>query len=353
MSFKLTLKGKRVAVTGGAGFIGSHLVDLLLSLGKEVVVFDNFATGSRKNLESHQSNKRLTIVDGDVRDVPSLERAFAKVDVVFHLATHCVRLSLVDPVTNHEVNATGTLNCLMAAKKCGVGRFIYCSSSEVYGNAALTLGSEGGLLNEESPKFPSTVYGSSKLVGEHYTLAFQQTHGLPAIVARPFNAYGPRSHLNGAYGEVIPRFSVWLKAHIAPVIFGDGNQTRDFTYVCDTAAGLIACADQDELLGGSVNLARGEEVSVRHLTDTLCRLTRTRAKPRFEADRPGDIRRLAADTSKARALFPGLFPTTLEQGLTKYLEWLDGQKIDYVTAAKALIDQNWTETPQAKIRLAS
>ena len=143
---KKELLGKRIAVTGGAGFIGSHLVDKLLDQGKEVVVFDDFSSGARENLEHHRKDPRVTVLEGDVRDRVALERAFRGVDLVFHLATVCVRLSLTDPVTNHEVNATGTLNTLLAAKACGVSRYIYCSSSEVYGNASRS----GELLSEDS-----------------------------------------------------------------------------------------------------------------------------------------------------------------------------------------------------------
>ncbi len=347
------LQGQRVAVTGGAGFIGSHLVDKLLELGKEVVVFDNFATGRRENLSQHLGNSNLTILDGDVRDLPTLQDAFRGIDVVFHLATHCVRLSLVDPATNHDVNSTGTLNCLMAAKANGVGRFVYCSSSEVYGGAALSLGPKGGLLSEESPKHPTTVYGASKLVGEHYSLAFHQTHGLKAVVARPFNAFGPRSHLDGPYGEVIPRFTVWFKAGVEPVIFGDGLQTRDFTYVRDTAEGLIAAAASDELLGRSINLARGEEVTIKALAESIRRLTGSKTQPRYESDRPGDIRRLGADVTLAKRLFPGLFLTGLDEGLRQYLRWLESQKIDFSGAARSLSDRNWTDAPQKRLRSVS
>src|SRR5262249_33321733 len=146
-----------------------------------------------------------------------------------HLATNCVRLSLVDPLTNHEVNATGTLNTLLAASKQKVSKYVYCSSSEVYGDIAGRT--HGHVLSEYSAKLPTTVYGASKLVGEHYTLAFHQTHGLPSMIVRPFNTYGPRSHVAGPYGEVIPRFTMMIRAGKQPTIFGDGKQTRDFTYV--------------------------------------------------------------------------------------------------------------------------
>ncbi len=340
---ELTLKGNRIAVTGGAGFIGSHLVDKLAAMGKEVVVFDDFSSGERENVAHHAGNPRVKVIEGDVRDVAALDSAFRGVDTVFHLATNCVRLSLVDPKTNHEVNATGTLNTLMAAKKSGVSRFVYCSSSEVYGNIVEAKKGEGVVLSEDSPMLPTTVYGASKLVGEYYTLAFHQTYGLPSLVVRPFNTYGPRSHAFGPYGEVIPRFAIMIRAGKAPVVFGDGLQTRDFTYVEDTAAGLIVAASSDRLLGDSVNLAQGAEVTVLQIADALCRLNKVSFRPKHIADRPGDIRRLGADVSKAKSVLGAVFSTNIEEGLKRYLAWLDKQNLDYAQLAQRLTEKNWTE----------
>jgi len=336
----MKINGLKIVVTGGAGFIGSHLVEKLLNGNtgtKQVTVFDNFSTGKRENLPK---NPNLHIINGDVRNIDSLKTAFRGADLVFHLATHCVRLSLMDPATNHEVNATGTLNTLIAAKETGVKRYLYCSSSEVYGNTQ-----DESLLNEKSEKNPSTIYGSSKLVGELYALAYHQTHGLPAMVVRPFNAYGPRSHLFGPYGEVIPRFAILAQAGRPPVVFGDGKQTRDFTYVEDTAAALIACAGRDELLGDCINIAHGAEVSVLELASTLCELTGSKVTPKHIDDRPGDIRRLGADTQKSRSILGNYAPTAIREGLKHYLGWLNGQKLDYEKLASKLTEKNWTENP--------
>jgi UDP-glucose 4-epimerase len=336
----MRFQGLAVAVTGGAGFIGSHLVDQLMTRGCRVVVIDNFATGRQENLAQHRSSD-LKIVRADVRDLAAMRENLRGIEWVFHLATHCVRLSLEDPGTNHDVNATGTLNVLRAAKEAGVKRLVYCSSSEVYGNASATSG--GISLNEESPKNPTTIYGASKLVGELYTLSFHQTYGLPCMVVRPFNAYGPRSHLQGAEGEVIPRFAVWIKAGLQPVIFGSGQQTRDFTYVEDTAAGIVAAATNEKLLGDTVNLAHGEEVSVLTLARILSKLNGTKFEPKFVDDRPGDILRLGADVGKARRLLGEVATTPIQNGLERYLKWLDSQNLDYAAIAKALTERNWME----------
>jgi len=342
----MQLHNLTVAVIGGAGFIGSHLVDQLADQrrGNQIIVFDNFSTGTPDNVKGSGAR----VIRGDVRNLKALEEALGGVDVVFHLAAHCVRLSLVDPVTNHDVNATGTLNALMAARQNGVKRFIYCSSSEVYGNAVDSLGgSQGGLLGEGSPKIPTTIYGASKLLGENYTLAYHQTYDLPGTVVRPFNTYGPRSHVFGPYGEVIPRFTVLVKAGQPPTVFGDGRQTRDFTYVEDTAVGLIACAESDALLGDSVNLAHGEEVSVLQIANMICEIVGTEITPKHLPDRPGDIRRLGADVRKLRSLIRVEAPTPIREGLARYVRWLDSCALDYADVARRLTEKNWIESPES------
>jgi UDP-glucose 4-epimerase len=332
----MKLDRQKIAVTGGAGFIGSHLVDRLVSRGCAVTVFDNFATGSRENLRHH--GDRVTVIEADVRDPAALAQAFTGCRLVFHLATHCVRLSLSEPRTNHEVNATGTLNALIAAGEAKVERFVYCSSSEVYGNA---LGSDDVTLDELSPKRPTTVYGASKLVGEHYTQAFSNTFGLKTLIVRPFNAYGPRAHFEGAYGEVIPRFITLLKNGKRPVVFGNGEQTRDFTYVKDIAEAMVSAAETDRLVGDDVNLAKGEEVSILAIARHLCELTHTDLSPAFTGERPGDIRRLAADISKARRLGLSVPKTAIRDGLREYLSWLEETKTDFRQLAQSFQEKNW------------
>ena len=284
-----------ILVTGGAGFIGSHLVDHLLSKGCRVTVLDNFRNGTQENLSRAQASGRLTVIRGDISDLDTCTRAMKGVEAVFHLACLGVRHSLHNPVENHQVNALGSLNVLLAAREAGVSRFLYVSSSEVYGTSPRFP------LTEEATTWPTTVYGSSKLAGEHYSAAFHRVHGLPVVRVRPFNNYGPRAHFEGDSGEVIPRFILRAFAGEAPVVFGDGSHTRDFLFVRDCAEALVAIAECDLLVGDLVNLGYGEEVRI----DDLARLVleavgRTDLRPVLAAERPGDVPRLWVDPEKLR-----------------------------------------------------
>ena len=257
----------KVLITGGAGFIGSHLADRLMAEGCAVTVLDDFSSGRPENL-AHADNRQLRIIEGSVLDATAVERAIDGCDRVYHLAVQCVRRSLGNPIENHEVNATGTLRVLEAARRHRVRRFVYCSSSEVYGNCGVER------LTEEALCAPVTVYGAAKLAGEHYTNAYWQTYGLPAIVVRPFNAYGPRAHESGDLAEVIPRFIIRILNNLPPVIFGGGDNGRDFTYVTDTARGIALAADCDALLGRTVNIARGKMITIARSSGDCCQNVR-------------------------------------------------------------------------------
>jgi UDP-glucose 4-epimerase len=279
---------RRCLVTGGAGFIGSHLVDRLVAEGWAVTVLDDFSTGARANLADAQSRGEVRIVEGSIFDPQAIEAAMAGSEVVFHLAVRCVRRSLGEPLHNHEVNATGTLNVLEVARRRQVGRFIYCSSSEVYGNCG-----PGPLVETATVCEPATVYGAAKLAGEHYAKAYWQTYGLPTIVVRPFNTYGPRAHTSGDLAEVIPRFVIRVLNGLPPVIFGTGENGRDFTYVTETVRGIALAASCDALVGRAVNIAYGEMGTVRQVAEAIARLCgRSGLAPNFIEPRPGDLRAL-------------------------------------------------------------
>ncbi len=304
----------KALVTGGAGFIGSNLVDELAKKAR-VVVLDNFSSGKKTNLAHHAGNTNVDVIEGDIRDRELVRRVTKDVDIVYHLAVQCLRVSINDPEINHEVNATGTLNLCMAAHENRVRRFVYVSSSEVYGTALTAP------MDESHPTEPTTVYGASKLAGQQYTLAYHRTYGLKSMVVIPFNTYGPREHYEGAHGEVIPKFVLRALNNERPVIFGDGSQTRDFTYVSDTVRGIVLASACDEMIGQTVNVARGEEVSIRALAENVyLKLGKSPVLPVFEKARPGDVQRHFAGVKKAERLFGFRAETGIDEGLDIFIE---------------------------------
>lgn len=303
-------------VTGGAGFIGSHLTERLLKMGNEVIVLDNFSVGNNNNFADILGHSTFKVVNGDVRNTRIVYSLVKKVDYVFHLAVECLSLSLERPKIVHEVNDTGTLNVCMACLKNKPKGLIYVSSSEAYGTAQYVP------MDENHPLYPTTPYGASKAAGELYVRSFYYTWNIPVVIVRPFNTYGPRSRTDH-YCAAIPNFVNRVLKGEPPIIFGDGNQTRDFTYVSDTVDGIIKAAQCDELVGDVVNIARGEEVSIKRIAKIVLDLTgmKDRIKPIFEKERPGDVRRHWADISKARKLLNFKPKVSIEEGIKRYIEW--------------------------------
>lgn len=323
-------------VTGGAGFIGSHLVDQLIVEGTQVTVIDNFSSGHAENLDVARKTGKLRFVEGSILDDIALANAMRDADVVFHMAVECVRRSLGKPLHNHEVNATGTLKVLEAARIAKARRFVYCSSSEVYGNASTGLLSEAGTVCA-----PVTVYGAAKFVGEHYAHAYRSTYGLETMVVRPFNAYGPREHDQGDLAEVIPRFLIRILNNLPPVVFGDGSQGRDFTYVTEVARGLIAASKCEGMIGQTVNIAYGRMVTILELAEKMIRLTGSNhLRPHCGEARPGDVHRLHADTTKARALFGYGAAIEIDDGLKRYIDWFRAKYPDPAGLLEPEV-QNW------------
>ena len=321
-------------VTGGAGFIGSELVRHLAARGFRVRVVDNLVNGRRENLADILSDK-VELVVADVRD-GSIDSLLKSVDVVFHLACLGVRHSIHSPIENHEVNASATLQLLRASRDAGVKRFVYVSSSEVYGTARTAP------ITEDHPTWPMTVYGASKLAGEAYTRAFWETYRYPTTVVRPFNAYGPRCHHEGDSGEVIPKFLLRCLAGKPMVIFGDGTQTRDFTFVGDTAGGIMAAGLSEASIGQTVNIGSGKEIQVRELAHTIATaLGRPDAEVIHVEPRPGDVLRLLADSSKASRLF-GFKPTvSLLDGIGRLRDWYMSQKKSPEELLEQEVVRNW------------
>jgi UDP-glucose 4-epimerase len=314
---------RRVVVTGGAGFIGSHVVDRLAAAGHEVVVVDDFSTGSEENLAQHARDPRVFVENADITDENAMRRLLRGADTVYHLAVQCLRVSLYDPMYVHHVNATGTLRVLIAALEHRVRRFVYVSSSEVYGSARRVP------MREDHPLNPMTPYAASKLAGEMYAQTFRATHGLPIIVVRPFNAYGPREHYEGASGEVIPRFALRAMCGLSPVIFGDGEQTRDFTWVEDSAEGIVRAANCDALIGRAVNIAYGQEVSIGRIAELVLQaLGRSDLSIVHADERMGDVRRHFAGIRQARELLDFSPTIAIDEGITRYIAWLTSHVAD-------------------------
>lgn len=337
----MRIDGKRVLVTGGAGFIGSSVVDQLAPRAELVRVIDDLSIGARENLDEAAAAGSVELIEADIRDRDAMRAACAGIDIVLHLAVSCLRVSLHSPWESHDVNAGGTLSALEAALDAGVERFLYCSSSEVYGTAVRAT------MGESHPLQPTTVYGGSKLAGETYALAFWQTYGLPAIVVRPFNTYGYREHHEGPHGEVIPKMVVRALNGRAPVIFGDGSQSRDFTFVTDTARGILAAVECDELVGEAVNIGSGREVTIRAVAEAVCALCAPGLEPVWDEPRPADVQRHLADTEKAARLLGFAPEIDFEQGLRLYVDWLRHRYPDPRVMLADEVERNW-QIPAAR-----
>jgi UDP-glucose 4-epimerase len=271
----------------------------------------------------------------DVRDRECMATLLSETDVIFHLACLGVRHSIHSPAENHEVNAGATLNLLSLAKKAGVKRFVYVSSSEVYGTARWAP------MTEEHPTFPMTVYGASKLAGECYTRAFHRTYGYPTVVVRPFNTYGPRCPHEGDSGEVIPKFMLRSMAGRPLIVFGDGTQTRDFTYVTDTARGILLAGLAGAAVGETINLGSGRELTVNDLAREVTAITEANTPIAHESSRPGDVLRLYAEISKARALLKFEPEITLHDGLARLRAWYLSRGLSPERLLEQEVVHNW------------
>jgi UDP-glucose 4-epimerase len=311
----IALAKSKVLVTGGAGFIGNEVARQLIAAGASVTVVDNFRNGKRENLADITSD-RLKVEAVDIRDGDAMARLLKGQDLVLHLACLGVRHSIHAPLENHEVNATATLNLLELARAAGVKRFANISSSEIYGTARTAP------MTEDHPQYPMTVYGAAKLAGERYTDAYWKTYGFPTTVIRPFNAFGPRSHHEGDSGEVIPKFMLRAMAGKPLIVHGDGMQSRDFTFVADTARGIIAAGTHPATIGETINLGSGKDVTIKDLAELIARtLPGKNINVEYGPDRPGDVRRLLADSSKAQRLIGFKPETSLQRGLELLRDW--------------------------------
>jgi len=306
----------KIIVTGGAGFIGSNLAEELLKR-HEVTVIDDLSTGRIENLESIMG--KIDFIRGSITDIELLKREFAGADTIFHQAAIAsVQSSVDNPVASNEANISGTLNVLVAARDCKVRKVVYASSSAAYGNDPVLP------KREEMRPNPLSPYAVSKLAGEYYCQAFSEVYGLKTACLRYFNVYGPRQDPNSQYAAVIPRFITRISAGKAPVIYGDGEQTRDFAFVQDVVkANILAMEGPAE---GVFNVACGCRVSLNELAAKIMRIAKMSIAPVYEAARPGDVRDSLADISRARRELGYEPEYDLEMGLQKTVEWFAKQR---------------------------
>lgn len=300
-------------VTGGAGFIGSHLVEALVERGARVRVLDDFSTGRRENLARVAS--QIELLEGDVSDPDVARRAVAGCDYVLHLAAIAsVQASVEDPQRVHRVNANGTLNVLDAAREGGVGRVVLASTTALYGDhAALPL------REELSPR-PLSPYAASKATGEAYCSAFHASYGLPTVALRFFNVYGPRQDPANPYSGVISIFANRMSRGERPTIYGDGRQTRDFVYVADVVRALLLACEREEAIGSVFNVASGNQTSILQLAEELNQVLGTALAPIFAPARAGEVRLSQGDASRARESLGWAPQVSLREGLTYLIE---------------------------------
>jgi nucleoside-diphosphate-sugar epimerase len=311
----------RYTVTGGAGFIGSHLAEELVRRGHAVRVVDNFSTGKRENIDAAargagQGIAAIEVVEGDLADLDAAHRAAAGADYVLHQAAiPSVPRSVKDPIASNRANIDGTLNLLVAARDAGVKRLVFAGSSSEYGDTP-TLPK-----HEEMPTSPLSPYALQKVVGEEYLRMFTRLYGLETVSIRYFNVFGPRQDPGSPYSGVISLFIKWLLAGERPTIYGDGEQTRDFTYVANVVDGVLRACDAADASGEAINVATEGRVSLNELLRALQRIIGTSLEPIYAEPRVGDVRDSQASIAKARRIL-GYEPTVpFEEGLRRTVAW--------------------------------
>ncbi len=307
-------------VTGGAGFIGSSIADFLAAQGESVRVLDNLSTGYAKNLAHLE--RRIEFINGDIRDPEACSHAVCGVDYVLHqAAVPSVPRSVADPVLSHESGTTGTLNMLLAARDAKVKRFVFAGSSSVYGDQP------GEFKHEEIMLSPLSPYAATKAAGEHYLQAFSTCFGMETVTLRYFNVFGPRQDPDSPYSAVIPIFIRLILREKSPVIYGDGLQARDFTFVENNVrANILAATGDFEAKGQVYNIAAGESYTLLDLVAEINSLLGKNVEPVFEPARVGDIRLSKADISRARADLRYQVFVPFREGIRRTIEWYAAQE---------------------------
>jgi nucleoside-diphosphate-sugar epimerase len=306
-------------VTGGAGFIGSNIVEALLEHGAVVRVLDNFLTGRRENLAPFEG--RFTLIEGDIRDRAAVRRAVQGCDFVLHQAAlPSVPRSIADPETSHDINVTGTFNVLMAAREAKVKRVVFAASSAAYGESTAPS------KREDLPVAPISPYGAGKVAGEAYCAAFSASLGLECVALRYFNVFGPRQDPKSQYAAVVPLFIQAVMQGRPPLIYGDGEQSRDFTYVANVVQANLLAATAPRAAGRVINVACGESITVNALAAAIGRAFGVSVRPTYAPPRAGDIRYSLADISLARQLLGYEPQVTFDAGMALTCAWFRTKK---------------------------
>jgi UDP-glucose 4-epimerase len=310
------MSAKRILITGGAGFIGSHLAEDLVKAGYSVKIIDDFSTGNVNNILGLFNYKNFKMIRGSITNKELLAKATADVDVIFHLAAQIhVDRSIIEPRHTFDVNTLGTLNILDNALEKDIELVVYASTSEVYGTAKYVP------MDEDHPLNPASPYAATKAAADRLCFSYYNTYHLPVAIVRCFNTYGPRQKDTG-YAAAIPKFIKRALSGLPPVIYGDGNQTRDYMYVKDTVnAYKLVLKSYENVLGKAINFGTGNEISILELTKTICELCGNEAKAIHAAPRSGEVKRLCADMSLAEKTLNFTPKYTIRKGLMEFVNW--------------------------------
>lgn len=307
---------KRILITGGAGFIGSHLAEDLVKKGFSVKIMDDFSTGNVNNIRGLFNYRNFKMIRGSITDKELLAKATSDVDVVFHLAAQIhVDRSIIEPRHTFDVNTLGTLNILDAALENDIELVVYASTSEVYGSAKYVP------MDEDHPLNPASPYAATKAAADRLCFSYYNTYKLPVAIVRCFNTYGPRQKGSG-YAAAIPMFIKRALAGLPPVIYGDGKQTRDYMYVKDTVnAYNLILKSHENVLGKAINFGTGTEISILELANTILELCGAKAEPIHAAPRSGEVTRLCADMTLAKKTLGFVPEYTIQKGLEEFVNW--------------------------------
>ncbi len=331
------MHNERIVVTGGAGFLGSHVVRFLLEDGNTVTVLDNFYSGKMSHLEAVRDHPKLRIIEGDIRNPADVAEAFRDCNIVIHLAVLDLRQSIKEPFLVNETITEGTVNCLDAARANHMDLFMNCSSAEVYGTAKYVP------IDESHPFLPETPYAAAKVAQDMYVYSYGRSYGLPWMTIRIFNMYGPNSHWQGFRGELIPKMIVRAMNGEPLIIFGNGQQTRDFVYVEDAARALITMAGSTGCMGKTIQFCTGVETPVYRIAELVCEQFGINPETgiRRETERPGDVQRQVGNNARFLKEV-GFEPTvSIREGIRKTVEWYKALKLSPAELLAQEVPRNW------------